>query len=210
MKRLVLLAMLGAGCGVSQCVARGARVRTPRGERPIEDLAAGDEVFAVDPDSGELVATRLTAVVTAQRESVRLAGDGWALVCTSDHPLYDPLAKTWADAGDFVLGRRTEVLRVLDDGRAVRSVVSEREAFQGVHEVFDLTVEHSLHDFVAQSVVVHNKSLPRSCSLDGAVVTSGLECTCPDGTTGQVSCTDSDGKVLAEGTCAFCAPDAGP
>ncbi|MBE2248785.1 MAG: Hint domain-containing protein [Myxococcus sp.] len=39
-------------CGPTTCVARGARVRTPSGPKPIEDLMVGDEVVVADPKTG--------------------------------------------------------------------------------------------------------------------------------------------------------------
>jgi len=39
-------------CGPTTCVARGARVRTPSGPKPIEDLMVCDEVVVADPKTG--------------------------------------------------------------------------------------------------------------------------------------------------------------
>jgi hypothetical protein len=212
MKRTVLVAsLLGASCGGS-CVARGARVRTPRGERNIEDLSVGDDLVAVDPSSGELVATRLAAVVTADRECVRLGGEGWSLVCTSDHPLYDPQTKSWAPAGDWVLGARGDVLRVLEDGSVQSARVHESQAFFAMRDVFDLTVEHPLHNFVADSVLVHNKAPARpQCTVPPSTLAyQGEVCFCANGSVGEATCLDADGKQVQLGSCERCAPDAGP
>lgn len=146
MKRLLLAAALSS-CG---CVARGSRVRVPRGEQLIEDLAVGDEIICVDPDTGEEATGRLAAVRSLHRECVRLND----LTLTSDHPVYCPVTREWAPAGDWALGKRT-VLHGVE--------LSRVEVYAGVHEVFDLTVDHPLHNFVANGVLVHNKSQSTAC-----------------------------------------------
>src|SRR5262245_10760480 len=95
----------------TSCIARGSRVRRRRGWKRIEELAEGDDVLCVDPLSGELVVTQLTHVRSAMRECIRLSFDGGALTCTSDHPLYCPVNKEWAPAGDWALGKRTTLFR---------------------------------------------------------------------------------------------------
>lgn len=174
------------------CIARGALVSTPRGRRPIEDLAEGDTIWSVDPTSGERVASPVLQIRSATREVMRLAGDGFSLRCTTDHPLYDPAAGEWASAGDWVLGKRTSLLFVEDGARPRVVEVVDRVIADGLAEVFDLTVEHDLHNFVAAGVLVHNKSPPsrvRVCETgDGRFVDEFSDCSLPDGGAGLVQC----------------------
>lgn len=192
MKRLFAGAALAGALGcfpVTSCVARGARVRTPRGPWRIEDLREGDEIYCVDPERGELVSSVVTATRSAQRECVRLGFGETELVLTSDHPVYCPDSREWAPAGDWVTGKRSRVLHVTDHGVAP-IVVTVQETFAGVFEVFDLAVAHALHNFVANDVLVHNKEpLPPRCELpDGGTVFEFDVCTCPDQTEGSVEC----------------------
>ncbi len=179
---LVLMsAMAQFGCPFL-CIARGAKVKTPRGEVSVEDLVVGDEVVVIDPVTRESHTGRITVVRSAKRECGRLDG----LRLTSSHPLYDPEKHEWAPAGDWLLGLRT-TLQTLDGPKRVLKV----ERFVGVDDVFDLTVDHPLHTFVADGVVVHNKSPPRAQCLgaDGALVFEFNECACPHpDETGFLSC----------------------
>lgn len=179
-------------CGGLFCIARGALVSTPRGKRRIEDLVVGDTVWCVDPESGERVEAPLVQVRSAKREIMRLEGDGFSLRCTTDHPLYDPVAKEWSAAGDWVLGKRTALLRVEDGARPSVVQVSTRVIADGLADVFDLSVEHALHNFVADGVLVHNKSLPptaRSCrDANGVTQREFSTCSFPDGGTGTTQC----------------------
>ena len=191
------------------CVARGAVVRTPNGRRRIEDIEVGDTVFSVDPETGELVATTVTHIKSSERECVELVcGNGDTLVCTSDHPVYDPSAEEYADAGDWVTGEREAVLRV--DGEQVRPHALESAVtYSGIREVFDLTVDHDLHNFVANGFLVHNKSPPPSeCQINGDVRVEGDPCECEDGDPGRVECPLNAAEDGSDpGTCEC--PDAG-
>ncbi|MDP2275580.1 MAG: Hint domain-containing protein [Archangium sp.] len=184
-----LLGSLSLASCVSTCIARGMLVWTPRGKRPIEDLIEQDTVWCIDPSTGEKVASPITAVARATREVMQLEGEGFSLTCTTDHPLYDPRSKTWAPAGDWVLGQRTSLLLVPEDGAAPRAVeVHTRQVSAGISEVFDLTVMHELHNFVASGVLVHNKSIARQCEFNQENVYQGHTCTCADAGTSFVIC----------------------
>jgi hypothetical protein len=176
MKKLLLGAALSfAACIPPGCIARGARVRTPRGSRPIEDLEVGDEVLCVDPELDVTHVTRITWRRVVQRECLTLSFDGGALQCTSDHPLYCPTSKGWHPAGDWALGKRTSLLQVTAEGQRVVEVTSV-STFSGVHDVFDLTVEHPLHNFVADGVLVHNKTNRQPPCADGGVPRESCQC----------------------------------
>ena len=157
------------------CIARGAKVKTPRGEVSIEDVVVGDEVIVVDPQTLEQHVGRVTAVRSAMREAGRLDG----LTLTSAHPLFDPEKYEWAPAGDWLLGVRATVQTMNGPRRVART-----ERFAGVEEVFDLSVDHPLHTFVADGVVVHNKRYPITrppcAGPDGGYVSPVDErCVCP-------------------------------
>lgn len=213
MKRVLTAAaaaMSLVGCGGTTCIARGARVATPGGPRPIEALREGDTIVVVEPASGMTAASRIVRIVSSHREVGALALGGVSLRLTSDHPVYDPVARGFFPAGDWLLGTRTSLLRL--DGDAVRpALVEQAQPFVGTAEVFDLTVEHEWHTFVAEGVVVHNKSIIRTCTTDAGMVSEGTACQCAVGR-GEIVCDLLRGPAR----CEFCvpadggAPDAGP
>lgn len=198
-------------CGPVTCVARGARVRTPSGPRRIEDLAVGDEVVVAEPKTGLTAVSRLEAVIVGKRECGTLRFSGRTLAVTSDHPLYDPLAGDFFPAGDWLLGLRTHLFEISDSGgTAVR--VEASEAFTRIDDVFDLTVAHEWHTFIAEGVLVHNKQpLPLEClTPTGEMVTNrsfGSACACPDGGMDRWTCDTITGGPIC-GTCGVA--DAGP
>jgi len=181
----------------SCCVARGTKVKTPRGNRNVEELEVGDEIIVVDPNTLAQHASTITAIRRAPRECGRLND----LTVTSAHPLFDPEEGVWAPAGDWLLGVREVFLGERGPMRVTRA-----ERFVGIEDVFDLTVAHELHTFVANGVVVHNKSpLRYACeaqTADGTKVMGGARCACGPDTTYQYSPSSE-----AEGS-AYCAEDA--
>ncbi len=142
----------------------------------MESLKLGDEVLCVDPETGERAVARLSGIRTSRRECLEFSLGESTLRCTADHPLYDPEAKVWADAGDWALGRRTVLLRVPEDDEApLERLRPMANAVVRLQEVFDLTVDHPLHNFVADGVLVHNKSPPRPCNAQTVVPASSCE-----------------------------------
>lgn len=171
------------------CVARGTRVKTPKGLREVELLGVGDEVTVVDPQTRELGVGKVSAIRTRPRECARLWTRLGPLTLTTDHPLYDPSRAEWAAAGDWVLGLRSAVLLVEGDAVAP-GVVVRAERFVGLEDVFDLTVDHPHHDFVAEGVLVHNKPpIQAPCAWpDGGLTEPYAACACADGRAGVTTC----------------------
>ena len=145
---------LGVGGGCLICIARGSRVLTPSGARAIEALAVGDAVYSIDVRSGELVATRVVARRSGVRECMALRVAGRRLVLTSTHPVYDAAAGSYRQAGALVEDDAARLLVVGAGPMPIDSV----ERYVGLHEVHDISVEHPLHNFVVEGVIVHNKS----------------------------------------------------
>lgn len=205
------LAVLSAtpGCGPTTCVARGSRIRTKSGPLAVETLQVGDLLECVDPATGERVFAPLTAIHSSWRECVSVSIGEALLRCTSDHPLYCPDTSVFADAGDWVLGKRTALLFV-DETSVQKTQVSAVAIDAGMDEVFDLSVDHPLHNFVANGVLVHNKSYVR-CEEYVAGPGDRTVCgsvSCDAGSERFIAC---EGQQFGSGVCVCrpVSPDAG-
>ncbi len=209
--RLIFLAAaaaLSTACGsATECVARGALVNTPKGRRRIEEFSLGDEVTAIDPASGERVTAVLVGIRRATRECITLAGEGFSLTCTTDHPLYDPSSGQWGPAGDWALGARSALLFVPEEGAPHAVQVTSRSSQVRLSEVFDLTVDHVLHNFVADGVLVHNKRRPFGLcpNPDAGSAYENAPCACSTGGLGVMDCSALDGAPV----CVCTGADAG-
>ncbi len=158
---------LALACTIEEtsCIAEGAMVTTPTGLVGIESLSVGAVVLSMDPATGEHSSSAIVRVVSAERECVAIHFGESTLVCTPDHPLYDPAEGAFAPASEWVEGKRGELL----DGDRKRVRVDRVDLDAGVRRVFDLTVEHPLHNFLVEHVLVHNKT-----TVDTAPATAGL------------------------------------
>lgn len=147
------LAVLSSAC----CVAADTPVHTPRGAIAAGQLRVGDTLWSIDLQGGRCVLGTIVAVRRAERECVALRWSGGELVCTSDHPLYDPERGDYRPAGDWVTGAARRLTQWHEGGpREVE--VRGGESYVGVREVVDLTLAGEPRNFVAAGVVVHNKS----------------------------------------------------
>lgn len=186
------------GCPNSSCVARGARISTPEGLRPIEDLRVGDKVYAVNTETGERVTTAITFIKSATREVGSVSLNGVKTRMTSDHPVYDPETQSYHPAGDWFLGTRTTLLAA--DGESFTNAVPEAvSTFDGVEEVFDISVDSEFHNFIADGIVVHNKDVARTCELPtGEVVSEFNQCEVEACEVGRYECSDQIARCVCE------------
>jgi hypothetical protein len=150
------LLFVGQGCGLL-CIAEGSSISTPTGHRLIEQLREGDAVHSVDVRTGVLVEARITAIRRSVRECMTLDMGGERLRCTPTHPIYDPDTDSYRGASDWVTSGATTVARVVDE-RVIHQAVTSVSVYAGLLEVFDLSVDGPHSNFIANGVVVHNKT----------------------------------------------------
>jgi len=147
-------------CG-GDCFVRGTMVKTPKGDRRIEDLVVGDEVLAYD--GGAVVVRTVLACHERQADevfSVR-AGDVVIGGVSAEHPVWDDSVQAWRPVRSLTLASR---LLVLVQGHlAVQNVVELRRA-AGVSTVFNLSVSAPENNYFVEGVLVHNKT--ETCTVD--------------------------------------------
>jgi hypothetical protein len=151
--RALSAALLSFAC---TCVAADTPVQTPDGDVAIGQLTVGDIVWSIDVRDGRRIAATVVAVRRAVRECVALRWHDGELICTSDHPLFDPDRGDYRPAGDWVTGAARRLLRRHEHLHPV-DVLAAR-TYAGTREVVDITLSAEPHNFVAAGVVVHNKS----------------------------------------------------
>ena len=101
---------ISGGMTSNQCFVAGTAILTSLGYVAIENIRAGDMVWASDPETGE---TALKPVVQTFRnettELVHVTVNGEEITCTPTHPFYSPV-KGWTSAIDLRAGDRLQLL----------------------------------------------------------------------------------------------------
>ena len=135
------------------CFVAGTEVHTEEGKERIEEIEAGDRVWAEDPETGEKGIK--TVVRTFERETdelVRVYAGGEEIITTAEHPFYVP-KRGWTAAIELRAG---DVL-VNVNGEYVILEKIEHELLESPVKVYNFEVEDFHTYYVGDSgVLVHN------------------------------------------------------
>lgn len=150
--------------GLCNCFIAGTLVATETGYVTIENIKAGDLVWAHDPETGE---TALKPVVQTFRnettEWIHVTVKGETLTCTPEHPFYVP-KKGWTSAIDLRAG---DILVMLNGEYVVVEQV-QHELLESPETTYNFEVEDYHTYYVGEkSVLVHNR-----CDLTDAPATT--------------------------------------
>jgi hypothetical protein len=178
---LITLSPMLPGCLWSgSCFVRGTRIATPRGPRPIDALEVGETVWSWDIERSVPVERPVARVPRSQRYDVLTlrAGELRVVGVTPDHPFYDAGSRRFVRADELSLDAKLLAWLGSGDARPVQLDALERLARRGPVDVWDLTIDGPEHDFFAEGLLVHNKSMapPSDAGTDAA-----LDASEPDG-----------------------------
>ena len=145
------------GFASSQCFVAGTLVLTSEGNKPIEEIQAGDLVYSTDPETGE--SEYKEVVQTFENETEELVHISVAddeIVTTPKHPFY-VLHKGWTSAIDLRAG---DIL-VLSNGEYVIVEKVQHEILESPVKVYNFEVQDFHTYYVGEnSVLVHNNCVP--------------------------------------------------
>ena len=135
------------------CFVAGTPVLTASEPKPIEDIKAGDMVWAWDESTGEVALKQVVETyVNETTELTHIFVNGEEIVCTSTHPFYSPV-KGWTAAAKLRAG---DIL-VLVNGEYVVLEKVQHELLESPVKVYNFQVEDYHTYYVADSgVLVHN------------------------------------------------------
>jgi hypothetical protein len=115
--------------------------------KPIEELRAGDWVWAEDPETGVRGPRPVTALIVGQGEKdlVDVEIDGHTITATANHPIWVDCCKSWLDAAELQPGYevRTAAGYTLDVDQVTGYTVPDGTVYNltvaGLHTYFVLT-----------------------------------------------------------------------
>lgn len=155
------LFLLPSGCFFTTCFIRGTRVHTPDGPRPIEDLKVGDEVWSWNTSTQQQV--RREIIRLYRGESVSLfriqAGEFVVKGVTGEHPFWNPAKKCWVKSKDLSVG--DAVLAWPGEDKAQTQHITQIDLYNTAENqtVYTLGVDGEEHNYFAEGLLAHNKSM---------------------------------------------------
>ena len=164
-------AAAGAQLRASRAAARSScRPSSFTGETPvlmadgstkrIDEVKAGDQVFAVDPETGESGPRKVieTFIREGLKHLVEIEIDGDKIIATDEHPFWLPDQKRWVPARDLRVG---SVLQTATGTQLKVNAIKKRIAITRVHnmDVYGIDTYHVLAGVTP--VLVHNSSCAR-------------------------------------------------
>ena len=137
----------------NQCFVAGTLVLTIDGNKPIEEIKAGDLVYSTDPETGESEYKEVVQTFENEAEElVHISVAGEEIVTTLKHPFYVP-QKGWTSAIDLRAG---DIL-VLSNGEYVIVEKVQHEILESPVKVYNFEVKDYHTYYVGEnSVLVHN------------------------------------------------------
>ena len=144
---------IGGGLTSNVCFVAGASILTASGMAVIENIQAGDYVWASDPETGEVGLKQVVQTfVNETDELIHVQVDGEGIICTNEHPFYSPL-KGWTAACDLRAG---DILVSVNGEYAVVELV-QHEILESPVTVYNFEVEDFHTYYVGNTnVLVHN------------------------------------------------------
>ncbi len=133
------------------CFPTGTAITTPKGTKAIEQLAAGDEVLAVD-SQGHTVRTQVKTIFVNRSPLLKIETGEGSFLTTRDHPISIGEGR-FRQAGDLRAG---DLISRWKNGRLTLEKISGINDAAGQRLVFNLEVDKP-HTFIAESFIVHNK-----------------------------------------------------
>ena len=150
-KELLELKELAARGGL--CFVAGTKVKTPDGDRNIEDIAVGDEVYSCDVETGETGSKHVLGIkVSEATDLTHVTIDGETIDATPIHPFY-VIGSGFKPAEKLLVGDK--VLLLNGETREVENVTTEH--LDEPVKVYNFEVEDWHTYYVTeQGVLVHN------------------------------------------------------
>ena len=147
----------------SQCFVEGTLVLTKEGNKPIEEIQAGDLVYATDPETGG--SGYKEVLRTFRKESdvlIHVFVNGEEIETTAVHPFW--VENRWVSAKDLKEGD----LLTLADGSAARISGVYGEKLDEAVVVYNFEVEEFHTYYVTDTgILVHNVNPAGGCGVTG-------------------------------------------
>ena len=136
------------------CFIAGTLVQGEHGSKAIEDISAGDKVWAWDEKTGDIALKEVVETyINETDELIHVFVNGEEIISTPTHPFYSPV-KGWTDACKLRAG---DIL-VLVNGEYVVVEKVQHELLEAPIAVYNFQVaDYHTYYVTAAGILVHNK-----------------------------------------------------
>ncbi len=150
---------ISGGLTSNSCFVAGTAILTSAGYVAIENIQAGDKVYAHNPDTGETALKEVVQTfVNEADELIHITVNGEEIITTNEHPFYVPV-KGWTAACQLRAGDRLQLV----NGEYVVVEQIQHEILESPIKVYNFEVEDFHTYYVGeQSVLVHNLCIKQS------------------------------------------------
>ena len=143
------------------CFVAGTQVTLPSGfTKDIEDLRLGDTVLSYNVNEDVFVDRKVYTLLRSTADELFTIGteNSYFEGVTAEHPFYQPDLNTWTPVHEIREGDRVLVFR---HGRIWHEQVQRwsKEWLERPIDVYNLSVEGPEHNYFANDVLVHNKTI---------------------------------------------------
>jgi len=156
-------------CYNSQCFVAGTLIKTPDGDKNIENISAGDKVYAYDEATGDIAEKEVVRTFEHEvYELYHVVIDGKEIVTTAEHPFYK-VDKISENGNGFVCAKDLkpgDQILLLEGNTGTVDKVFKEELDEPI-KVYNFEVKDYHTYFVGeQGVLVHNLCKGRSGADD--------------------------------------------
>lgn len=143
----------------SMCLPAGTKIRLAGSKciniENIEDVIPGNEVISYNVDEGHFYRNTVTEThkMKGRLLSIRTR-DGRNLKLTGNHPVLLREIMNWREA-KYLKIRDELLVYDVDIGKVNVDKIIEIEQIEGIHDVYNLTVEND-HNYIANDIITHN------------------------------------------------------
>ncbi len=142
------------------CVSGDTTILTPEGYVPVKSLKVGDYIMSYAFDQNILSPARITGIKQGFGKCIQFRSDsGHTLKVTADHPVYSPETMTYKKASSWQFDGLSKVC-VFEQDKLKTAIATISRIDSEEIRVFDITVASPFNNFIANGILVHNKSLP--------------------------------------------------
>ncbi len=157
----LLLGILLISCETGPtCVSGDATILTKDGYVPVKSLKVGDYVMSYAFGQNILLQARIVGIKQGFGKCIQFRSDsGHTLKVTADHLVYSPETKTYKKASSWQFDGLSKVY-IIEQNKLKIAIATISKIDSKEIRVFDITVDSPFSNFIANGILVHNKTPP--------------------------------------------------